>query len=275
MIEGDGMTVHRVTLSGGVTVAVEEAGAGPALVMLHAGVSERHMWDSQWGRFQTSYRVVRWDWRGFGETPHVPGPFSYAGDVLTVMDALGIDRATLMGCSFAGGVAIQLAIQHPERVSRLVLVASGVPGYQPAMPEDVQALFQEARKAFEREDVERALTILEHIWLIGPRRRAADVNPEYLARAYELLVRSDRPDNDAVSEDRGWSGVDRLGEIARPVLVVVGMEDVPPVLASAELLGARLPYVQLVRIEGVAHLPNLEQPDLFNRVVSEWLTTAR
>ena len=90
------MVEHRIELAGGVTLHVEEDGHGPALLLLHAGVADRHMWDAQWAWLSQSFRVVRWDWRGFGETPHVPGPFSYTDDVVRVMDALNIAQAMLM-----------------------------------------------------------------------------------------------------------------------------------------------------------------------------------
>ncbi len=123
------MIEHRVELSGGAMLHVEEDGQGPALLLLHAGVADRHMWDGQWAWLSRSFRVVRFDWRGFGETPHVPGPFSYTDDVVRVMDALNIPKAILMGCSFGGGVAIHVTVEHPERTVGLVLVGAGLPGY--------------------------------------------------------------------------------------------------------------------------------------------------
>lgn len=265
------MRTQRVELSGGAVLDVEVAGEGPALLFLHAGVSERHMWDRQWEWLQHGFTVVRWDWRGFGDTPHVPGPFSYADDVLRVMDALHISQATLMGCSFGGSVAIQVALQHPERVERLVLVGSGVPGYDFSNPPEVDQLFQEAEEAFAREDMARALSLMEQAWLIGPARRAEQVDPTYLARARELLARADRPDNGAVSQDRDWSARDRLPEIQVPVLVIVGDEDVPDIVSGAHFLKDTLPNVQFEVLEDAAHLPNLERPRQFDAILSEWL----
>lgn len=198
------MRTHVVELSGGVSVSVDEAGDGAVLMLLHAGVSERHMWDRQWEWLQHSMRVVRWDWRGFGDTPHVPGPFSYMDDLLRIMDAMQIERATLMGCSFAGGVAIETAILHPDRVERLVLVASGLPGYEFPMPREIEALFEEADAAFSEEKYDRARQLMEQIWLIGPGRRPEDVDGAYLEKARTLLQRADQPDNGAVSTEADW-----------------------------------------------------------------------
>ncbi len=266
-----GVRIHRVELAGGAALSVEETGEGPALLMLHAGVADRHMWDGQWDWLQRSFRVVRWDWRGFGDTPHVPGPFSYADDVLRVMDALGLPQATLMGCSFGGSVAIQVAAQHPERVERLVLVGSGLPGYEAANHPEVQRLFAEEEEARTTGDQERAMALMEQLWLVGPNRRADQVDASYLARARQLLARTDRPDNGATSLDRDWSALEMLHEIQIPVLAVVGEEDVPDIVQAAQVLAKALPKVRLERLEDAAHLPNLERPRAFDAILADWL----
>lgn len=265
------MRTHHIPLSGGLTLEVEEAGTGPAALLLHAGVSERHMWDAQWSWLPESHRTVRWDWRGYGTTPHVPGPFSYAEDVRAVLDALGIERATLIGCSFGGAAAIQVAIQHPKRVERLVVVAPGIPGYQWPDPPEVQQLFAEGQEAFSQEDIPRALAIMEKVWLVGPLRDRRLVDPVYLARAHELLRLADQSDNAAVSLDDEWSAVGRLAEIAIPVLIIVGSDDVPSLRTGSEFLAEVLPDARYALIADAAHLPSLEQPVVFNRILGQWL----
>ncbi len=252
-------------------MSVEEAGEGPALLMLHAGVSERHMWDGQWAWLQHQMRVVRWDWRGFGDTPHVPGPFSYMDDLIRIMDALAIDTATLLGCSFAGGVAIETAILHPDRVVRLALVTSGVPGYQFPVPPAVEALFQEAEAATAQGQFDRERQIMEQLFLLGPGRRAEDVDPAYLTRARTLLKRANLPDNGAVSTDADWSAQGRLGDIGVPVLVVAGDQDVPDVVSGASLLAREIPQTRFEIIANAAHLPNMERPRQFDTILSDWL----
>ena len=265
------MRAERIELAGGAAMDVEVAGEGPALLLLHAGVSERHMWDHQWEWLQHGFTVVRWDWRGFGTTPHVPGPFSYADDVIRVMEALNIAQATLMGCSFGGSVAIQTGVQHPERVERLVLVGSGVPGYEFTNSPEVEALFSEAEAALGREDRAAFLDLMERIWLVGPNRTADQVDAQYLKRARELLARAYLPENGAVSQDAEWSAQGRLSEIQVPVLVIVGDQDVPDILDGARVLDEALPNVSLEVLEDAAHLPNLERPRQFDAILSEWL----
>ncbi len=265
------MEVRDVDLSGGATVRVEEAGAGPVVFLLHAGVADRHMWDRQWEWLQKGFRVVRWDWRGFGETPHVPGPFSYSADVIAIMDALDIPRATLMGCSFGGATALKVAAEHPDRVERLVLSGPGVPGYAGKNPPEVEALFEEADSAERAGDGAKLLAVMEQAWLVGPAREASDVDPQYLESARELLRRADRPDNGAESSDVGFSALDALPTLDIPVLVIVGLEDVPDILDAVQFLGRTLPQVQVEEIEGAAHLPNMEKPRQFDAILSDWL----
>lgn len=269
------MEIITVELGGGVEVQVEVAGSGPAILLLHAGVSERHMWDAQWDWLSEHHRVARWDWRGFGDTPHIPGPFSYADDVIRIMDALQLPSATLVGCSFGGAEAIHVAVTHPDRVERLALVGSGVPGFDAPNPPHVVELFQTGEEAWAREDIPAALEVEEQVWLIGPGRRAEDVDAAYLARARELLRRADQPDNGAVSLDMEWSAMDHLAHIAVPVLVVVGSEDVPSLIEASRHLAAVCPQARLEIIPDAAHLPSLEVPNAFNHILRDWLRATR
>lgn len=269
--ESTEIRTHHVSLEGGASVEVEEAGHGPYLLMLHAGVADRHMWDRQWQWLQHGYRVVRWDWRGFGDAAHVVGSFSYADDVIRIMDALEIPSGTLMGCSFGGGVAIQVAIQHPTRVNRLVLVGSGIPGYEAPNPPEVDAMFREVDEAMTRADSARVMDLMEKLWLVGPARKVTDLDPLYLSRARELLARADRPDNGAVSRDREWSALGDLPNVTIPTLIMVGDQDVPDIITAAQHLTGALPNARMETIENAAHLPNLERPRHFDALLSEWL----
>ena len=265
------MALHTVPLDGGVALTVEDEGAGHPIVFLHAGVSTRNMWDRQWGWLGHGFRVIRWDWRGFGDTPHVPGPYSYLDDLTRVLDALELPPVTIVGCSFGGGVALHLAEEHPERVERLALVASGLPGWEGETPPDVGALFSQLEEAFGENDIPRALDLMERLWLIGPRRTREDVDPRYLSEARALLERADRPDNGAVSRDRGWSALPLLDSLAVPVLVVAGSEDVPSVLDGGHAIADRVPGARMAVIDGAAHLPNMERPRHFDAILADWL----
>lgn len=265
------MTTHRVTISGGAKVWVEEAGEGPAILLLHAGVADRTMWDRQWAWLSQGFRVIRWDWRGFGDSEHVAGPYSYAADVLAIMDTVKVGKAILVGASMAGSVAIQVAVQHPERVLGLVLVGTGVPGFHGENPAAVEALFLEADRALTSGDAGRYLALMESLWLIGPARLAKDVDPVYLTTARSLLLQTIRPQNEAVSQDDDWSSLDFLAALLSPVLIIVGDQDVPEVVRGSEYLESVLPRGRREVVENTAHLPNLERPRYFDALLSDWL----
>ena len=129
-------------------------GQGPAVVLLHAGVADRAMWSDQLEPIaREGYRVLALDMPGFGDAPPVTGPPFI--DVLTTMDALGIERATLVGNSFGGFIALCAAVTAPERVERLVLVSAPPPQLVPSPA--LEAVWTSEGEALERGDIEGAI----------------------------------------------------------------------------------------------------------------------
>jgi pimeloyl-ACP methyl ester carboxylesterase len=113
----------------GVDVAYDESGQGPPLLLLHAGIADRTMWDDVTPMLSERFRVVAPDLRGFGETPLPDGPFVYAADAAALLEGLGIERAHVVGVSLGGHVALDLALARPELVDHLVLVGAGIDGW--------------------------------------------------------------------------------------------------------------------------------------------------
>ena len=107
----------------------EVAGDGPGVVLAHAGIADMRQWDPQWEALAAAHRVVRYDLRGFGRADVVDTRFSNRADLVAVMDAAGLDRAVLVGCSRAGSIVIDTALEYPDRVSGLVWVCGGLSGY--------------------------------------------------------------------------------------------------------------------------------------------------
>src|SRR6266508_3963747 len=107
----------------------DDVGSGPAIVLVHAGIADSRMWDEQVAAFSDAFRVVRYDIAGYGRSPLRGGPFSHWRDLVALLDELGIEQAALVGNSFGGRIALDVAIAAPERVSALVLVAPGLGGW--------------------------------------------------------------------------------------------------------------------------------------------------
>ena len=258
--------------SGGAQIYFEAAGSGPTVVLIHAGIADSRMWDQQFDLLARDFRVVRLDLRGFGRSEFVPEPFAARGDILAVLDHLQIPHGTLVGCSMGGGIALELAIESPDRVSRLVLVASDVPGFVP------EGLYQppqweEGVKAFEAGDMERVAELEAEVWVVGYGRTLDDVD----RMIFDLVVEMDRTPLETETARSEYESrlepkvAERLGEVNAPALIVLGDRDMPDLLRSSAFLKAGLDDVTMVTIADAAHLPSLEKPKEFNAALLAFL----
>jgi 3-oxoadipate enol-lactonase len=256
-----------------MTLHHEVAGEGPAVVFVHAGICDSRMWDHQWQSLATGRRMLRYDMRGYGRSPLPPEPYSNARDLLDVMDAAGIDRAALVAVSLGGRVALEVALAEPARVTGLVAVGSGLPGHDwsPAAHE----FFEAEDAAIARGDLDAAAELNVRFWVDGPRRSPDQVDAgvrdrvrEMQKHAFELQL-----DTWEQAEERPLAPdlADRLAEIEQPALVLVGADDQPDILAVADLLVRTLPNVGFESIPNAAHVPNMEQPEQFDRLVGAFL----
>ena len=263
-------------MTGPEGIHAETAGGGPALVLVHAGICDSGMWDPQWGSLARSRRLIRHDMRGFGRSPVPPGAYSHARDVVAVMDAAGVTDAVVVGASLGGRVALEVAVAHPERVSALVLVGSGLPGHE--WSDAVKEYWAAEDEAIERGDLAAAAEVNVRFWVDGPARRPGDVDPELRRRAHamqlralELQVPSYLESGDL--EEPLVPGLgERLGEVAQPTLVVVGEADQPDIHAIARRIAAALPATTEASIPDAAHLPSMERPEAFDRILEDFLS---
>jgi 3-oxoadipate enol-lactonase len=260
--------------SGDARIYFEASGVGPGLVFVHAGVSDSRMWEPQFDAFATKYRVVRYDHRGFGKSKMPDGPYALRDDLLSVVRQAGIAKATFVGCSMGGATVIDFALEHPEMVSALVLVGSGVTGLNDPsqLSADTLKHWAEFLTAARDRDVDRARELEAKYWIDGPSRDAALVDPVYRERARQLhrenfsleqMTRQEQPLKPPA--------IGRLGEIAAPTLVVIGDHDDVDLVKLADRLATEIPNASLVTIANAAHLPSLEHPDEFNRILSDFL----
>lgn len=256
-------------------LAQDLVGTGPAVVLIHAGIADRRMWHAQLAALRDRFRVLAPDLRGFGDSPPARGPFSPAADVLARMDAAGIDRATLVGVSMGGEVALDIALTAPERVERLALVSTLAGSTEPSA--QLVETWETGGTAFEEGDLERAVAIEVETWLLGAGRSASDVDPAYLELATAMIRRTWERASSGLEvgepEQLDPPRIERLGEIALPALLVAGDRDLPDVAASMDRLAAEIPgAVRAPTIPNCAHLPPLEQPEAFNRLLLAFLT---
>ena len=138
----------------GVEHGYDEAGDGPPLLLIHAGIADRRMWDDVMEVFSSRHRVIRYDMQGYGVTPLPDGPFAYTADAAALLEALDAVPASVVGVSMGAGVAMDLALAHPEVVDRLVLVAAGLGGWD--WDETMEAADAAELEALDRGDFDGA-----------------------------------------------------------------------------------------------------------------------
>jgi 3-oxoadipate enol-lactonase len=256
-----------------VTLHHEVEGSGAPVVLLHEAIADCRMWDPQWSSFAERYRVLRCDFAGFGRTPIEKVPVSHARDVAALLDDLGIAGAGLVGAALGGRVALEVAVARPELVAALVLVDAGLPGFNWSAA--VREYGEAEDEAVARGDLDGATELNLRMWVDGPRRSAADVDPGVRAKVGEMqrhALELQAPYWESLDEDMLVPEIaERLGEVKTPTLVVVGAEDVDDMHRLAELLARAIPNARLESIPGAAHIPSLEQPAAFDELVLGFL----
>jgi pimeloyl-ACP methyl ester carboxylesterase len=243
----------------------DEAGSGPAVILLHAGVADRSMWSELLPALAgDGFRAIALDLPGFGDAPVEPGPQAPWDDVVATMRELGVERAAVVGNSFGAAVALRVAVVAPERVSALVLVSTPMPA-EPS--EQLAAAWEAEEEALERGDIDAAAHAVAEAWTQpGPVRERVEAMQR---RAFELQLAAGEVEDapDPVDEDPA-----SLVRIGVPVLVAAGAADMPDFLAGAETLAQVVPGARSVVIDGAGHLVPLEAPDAFRELVAGFLT---
>jgi 3-oxoadipate enol-lactonase len=229
----------------------EIAGDGPAVLLLASSAADARMWDPQWGPLAAAHRVLRCDFRGFGRTPLPSEPYRDADDVLRLLDELGIERVSVVGASFGGRIALELAGEWPDRVDRLVLLCAAAD----RPPSDTLRAFGAKESALlAAGDMAGATELNVDTWLgpeAGEEVRAAVRTMQRHAFDVQLAV-------DPEPEAGGYEV--RPERVVAPTLVVSGAHDLPDFRETAVELGAALPHARHVELPWAGHLPSLERP---------------
>ena len=261
---------------GGATLAGDRwRGGGPVVVLLHAGVCDRRSWREVGARLGgAGHDVVAYDRRGFGEVPPAGAPFRHVDDLLAVLDAVSPDApAWLVGSSMGGGVALDAALEAPDRVAGLVLLAPAISGDPEPDDETVIAatngLAEAIDTAWTAGEQETCNRLEVHLWLDGPAEPEGRVSgpARELALAMNRIVIAN-----GESGPDGASGVDaasRAHEVAAPAVVACGELDVSLKVQRCRELAEALPDATYRSLPGRAHLPYLEAPGEIAALIAE------
>jgi len=252
----------------------QAAGSGAGVVLMHAGIADARMWDPQWEALVASHRVVRFDLRGFGraEVEHVA--FSNREDALAVMDAAGLDRAVLVSCSRAASIAIDTALEFPDRVTGVVWVCGGLSGLEleEAVATELDRFDEQEEALIEAKDWAGAAELAARVWVDGPREPAGSgpvVVRELVRTMCFDTYAAELAYGDPVELDP--PAVGRLSEIRVPLLAIVGGRDPLATARTADVLVGGVAGARRIDRADVAHLPNLEQPAWFTETLLAFL----
>jgi len=259
------MTSTMVTVDGGTVWADDSGGDGPPLVLLHPGVGDSRIWDPVLAPLTARYRVIRYDARGYGQSPAPAAKFSLLGDLVAVLDHYGVQKAAFVGCSQGGGSALALALEQPGRVSALVLLCPGIPGFPYPEEDPDDPVGAEYDRAHAAGDVDALAAVMQRIWGASGATPAVTEQLRSAARASVSSGDLEQPDPPAFG---------RLDEIAVPAALMVGDADYPPLVESNRQAAARIPGCEFVLVPGMDHLPPLREPALVLDLITRTLARA-
>lgn len=255
----------------GITLAATAHGQGPPLLMIPGLGSSRRVYDTIVRPLAMHHRVIVFDPRGIGDSDVTDGPYTMsqlAGDAVCVLDAAGEDAAAVFGASMGSMVAQHLALDHPHRVTRLVLACSS-PGSAHAVradPEATRRLLGKGGRTAE-EAYRIACTVL-----YSPAFQRA--HPDFIEQ--QIRERARRPvrarafsaQYEAVRQHEPW---DRLPSLRMPVLLLHGSEDVVIPPGNSEVLAQQIPGATVQILDGLGHMFWHEDPQRAARAIEDFL----
>lgn len=257
----------KTAVVNGIEVRYCIEGCGPWVMLSHSLATDLGMWDELAAALRDNHTVLRYDTRGHGGSSAPDGPYSFdqlVADVLGLLDAIGIERTHFIGLSMGGMIAQQLALQAPQRLNKLVIANS-----TSRVPPEAGPIWDEriaqARTLGMASQVD---TMLER-WFTPPFRAS---HAELMARIAAMITTTPVAGYIGCAEAiRRLDITDRLGAITAPTLVIAGIDDpmTPPLVS--EIIAATIPGACLEEIFSASHLSCLEQPEIFNRTVVDFL----
>lgn len=265
-----------IATSGHARIAYDVTGGsedGTDVLLFHAGVTDRRSWAGVVERLAPRHRCVSYDARTFGETTYEPQPgWSHADDAVAVLDAAGVGRAVFVACSMGGATALDVALDHPERCLALVLIGTAIRGapYPEVTDGPAAALEAQTEAAEKAEDLDEVNRLEAWTWLDGPAAPEGRVGGEARELFLDMngmALRAPEAGPEADQADT-WP---RLGDVTVPTLFLVGSLDMPDIQSIDEQAAGVIPGARLVRLEGVAHLPQMEADATFFREVSDFV----
>ena len=243
-------------------IAYDVQGSGPVVVLLTGSNLDRRMWTRETEWLSKTHTVVRYDLRAHGESDTATAEFTHLADLISVLDALRIEKATLIGLSAGSAIALDAALEIPARLDRIVLSGPAPSGFaakeRPPFAADMMSALQ-ARDYRKVSDVLLATSVFA-------------APPESQALVRQMVTDNDRmwTIDRALMKGPTHPAINRLESVRVPTLILIGEKDELQ-REPAELLASRIPGARIVRIAGGGHLLNLTSPKEFEAAIRAFL----
>jgi len=264
---GEALTTGYINIDN-AKLYYEIIGAGYPITLIHDGLVDCRVWDEQISFFAKQYQVIRYDRRGYGRSERPWADYSNVQDLHTLLKALEIEHTSLMGVSAGGMIAIDFALAHPDMVDALVLVGAGINGFE-GSTHSQQRIQATIRPLIEDDNVEQTI----ENWVNDPYF-VSPANTTARLRFREFLTTNPHNLYDPhwhSFEEPGEPAIGRLSEIDIPTLLIVGEADIADNHAVSGALQVGIRGSKRVVLSNAGHLANLEQPQVFNQLASEFL----
>lgn len=257
----------------GARIYYEVEGEGHPLLLIHGGLGSLRMWDRNVPAFARRYRVVRYDTRGFGRTDTDDVEFRNVDDALAILDHVGAESAYVIGQSRGGGIALDLALERPERVDAFVSVAGGISGWEPELPQGTERPpLDEMERLWNENRWDDMAELETRVWVDGWGQPATRVDPEIRRTVHDWILSTYREEKIEGKPQRIHPpAAERLDQVGVPTLVMVGDVDSANEVEAGRHLAKSIPGARLVEFDGVAHMIHLEEPERFDRLVLDFL----
>lgn len=250
-----------------MTLPYLRAGAGKPLVLVHGYLGGSAQWQDQIDAFSPTHDVIAPGLPGFGQAAHLPGPArigDFADAVMECIDALGIERFTLLGHSMGGMIVQDIAARHGDRLEGLVLYGTGPLGLMPDRFEPIET----SMARLESDGVQATADRISATWF-----RAGMAASGYAATRDIARLAHPQAAKNALMAMRDWDGRDALAHIDTPCRILWGDQDRSYRWPQVNALWNGINGAELATIPGASHAAHVEKPLLFNAIVQDFLNS--
>ncbi|WP_208560181.1 alpha/beta fold hydrolase [Marinilactibacillus kalidii] len=239
------------------TLSLDKAGEGEVILLLHAGIVDRRMWENEMQYLKKQACVINIDLPGYGNSEITGQTIDYVQVIASVIEHFQLKKVTIMAASFGGKVALDYALLYPEKIERLMLVSPAVSGWTDSME---LSDYEEIEESLD--DSASLLGLIDQFWFVRNR-------PLEQIRHHHSFIRRMIKDNLSLINDEVEecslveNSLQQLNQLTMPMLIINGAKDVPDFLEIGEQIHKSAQATERIIFPDATHLPNLDDPIRF------------